>query len=157
MAFVGAPLSAAKKLQLRDHMEQERQLTPEGLAELRRRLEARRDALIRAKRAAEEIEYPDPESEEIARVSPEELERIDFPSGIIPEEEITDEVTEIDDAIVRMQAEQYGVCDRCGKEISFDRLEQFPYTRHCSNCARIMEKQKRDLEAEGHQVSDPEY
>lgn len=38
---------------------------------------------------------------------------------------------EIDDALRRMEADTYGVCEVCGEEIPFDRLEANPAARTC--------------------------
>ncbi len=45
-------------------------------------------------------------------------------------------LTEIDDALRRIEAGTYGVCERCGEMIEPERLEAIPYTTMCLECKR---------------------
>ena len=45
-------------------------------------------------------------------------------------------LTQIDDALRRMDAGTYGVCERCGERIDIDRLDALPYARLCLECKR---------------------
>jgi DnaK suppressor protein len=45
-------------------------------------------------------------------------------------------LTQIDDALRRMDAGSYGVCERCGEKIELERLEAIPYTTLCLECKR---------------------
>lgn len=45
-------------------------------------------------------------------------------------------LTQIDDALRRIDAGTYGVCERCGERIDLDRLEALPYARLCMDCKR---------------------
>lgn len=47
------------------------------------------------------------------------------------EERIEHEIAEIDDALERIEDGEYGKCQRCGKQISDQRLEILPATRYC--------------------------
>lgn len=47
-------------------------------------------------------------------------------------------LTQIDDALVRMEQGTYGVCQRCGEPIGLPRLEALPYATLC------LEDKKRD-------------
>lgn len=40
----------------------------------------------------------------------------------------------IEDALVRMRAGTFGVCETCKQPISRARLEAVPWTRHCRDC-----------------------
>lgn len=40
-------------------------------------------------------------------------------------------IDRIDRALSQMQNGKYGVCDECGKDIPFERLEVLPYTQYC--------------------------
>jgi len=42
-------------------------------------------------------------------------------------------------ALDRIENRTFGQCDRCGCEISKDRLEAIPFARQCIDCARITE------------------
>ncbi|WP_305783160.1 TraR/DksA family transcriptional regulator [Symbioplanes lichenis] len=44
-------------------------------------------------------------------------------------------VAEVDDALRRVDAGTYGVCERCGRPIGAERLEIRPFARHCIACA----------------------
>jgi DnaK suppressor protein len=47
---------------------------------------------------------------------------------------------ELDDAIRAAEKGEYGICERCGKEIDRERLKIFPETRLCVNCKNEMER-----------------
>jgi RNA polymerase-binding protein DksA len=50
-------------------------------------------------------------------------------------------IMRIDNALLRIQSGEYGMCLRCGCEIPIDRLRAIPYAEHCVNCAEdIVEK-----------------
>ena len=42
---------------------------------------------------------------------------------------------QIDEALARLEAGSYGVCEGCNREISYARLGARPYTPHCIACA----------------------
>lgn len=43
---------------------------------------------------------------------------------------------EIDDALARIAAGTYGLCERCGEPIPIARLEVIPYARLCMKCLK---------------------
>lgn len=45
----------------------------------------------------------------------------------------------IGDALARIDNGTYGLCDRCGQEITEERLEAFPYTTMCIDCKEDVE------------------
>lgn len=45
------------------------------------------------------------------------------------------ELRQVDDAIARMDAGDYGVCEGCGLPIPDGRLQVRPFARHCVACA----------------------
>ena len=47
------------------------------------------------------------------------------------EERLDYEISEIDDALKRIERGDYGKCEKCDKTISDDRLEILPATRYC--------------------------
>jgi DnaK suppressor protein len=51
------------------------------------------------------------------------------------------EIEEIDRALVKLEAGQYGRCEQCGKDISQSRLEAVPAATMCMACAKAREKQ----------------
>ena len=51
----------------------------------------------------------------------------------------------IEDALARMDAGTYGVCDACETDIAEARLEALPFTRLCVNCQAEREKEARSM------------
>ncbi|HZD70506.1 MAG TPA: TraR/DksA C4-type zinc finger protein [Actinomycetes bacterium] len=49
---------------------------------------------------------------------------------------LRDALHEVQDALQRMEAGTYGVCQRCGNPIPEERLEALPATRLCISCKR---------------------
>ena len=95
-------------------------------------------------RVLEEIELLRP------KVEGEEEEVINYypthpaDAGIEEEVKVTDtilldnlsrELREIEAALERIAEGTYGICEKCGKEISEGRLKLIPYTRFCRECA----------------------
>ena len=50
----------------------------------------------------------------------------------------SDELKAIDAALLRIEAGSFGVCVKCGDDISPERLEAVPYTPFCKTCAAAM-------------------
>jgi DnaK suppressor protein len=48
----------------------------------------------------------------------------------------TRQLEEVDDALLRLELGEYGVCEACGRRIELDRLEAVPSTRFCKEDAR---------------------
>ena len=44
-------------------------------------------------------------------------------------------ITEVDDALGRIDAGTYGRCEHCGRPIAADRLDARPFARRCIACA----------------------
>jgi len=111
--------------------------TPETLRlELQRRrrviLETSRraDAEIEALRAAER----DPEFEEGAQSEHEQ-----FTLSRLSETQ-RQEVRQIDAALARLEAGEYGICRDCEQEIDPRRLDALPYALFCTECAARRER-----------------
>jgi DnaK suppressor protein len=45
-------------------------------------------------------------------------------------------INSLEDALTRFDEGTYGICERCGKEISAQRLEAVPQARLCIDCAQ---------------------
>lgn len=56
------------------------------------------------------------------------------------EEDATRQLREVEEALGRIEADTYGTCEVCGKEIPEERLEAVPWTKLCIDDAR---KQQR--------------
>jgi RNA polymerase-binding transcription factor DksA len=48
-------------------------------------------------------------------------------------------LTEVNDALARIEQGTFGRCENCGREIPRERLEALPYARYCAPCARKMQ------------------
>src|SRR6266542_3409435 len=49
------------------------------------------------------------------------------------------ELDEIEDALIRLQAGSFGLCERCGRAISLARLRAMPAARTCIDCQQKAE------------------
>jgi DnaK suppressor protein len=49
------------------------------------------------------------------------------------------ELDEIEDAVVRLEAGSFGLCERCGQAIALARLRAIPAARYCLDCQRKTE------------------
>ena len=56
---------------------------------------------------------------------------------------------QIDDALHRIDTEEYGVCEECDGEIASGRLEAMPFSRLCVTCQSEFEQAQRTVQAEG--------
>jgi DnaK suppressor protein len=45
--------------------------------------------------------------------------------------------TKVEHALMRIEAGDYGLCERCGEPIPVARLEVLPYTTLCVDCSRL--------------------
>jgi DnaK suppressor protein len=46
----------------------------------------------------------------------------------------------IDEALLRIDEEEYGICEECDEDIPLGRLKAMPFTRHCVKCKSDLEK-----------------
>lgn len=46
----------------------------------------------------------------------------------------------IDEALLRIDEDEYGICEECDEEIPLGRLKAMPFTRHCVKCKSDLEK-----------------
>jgi RNA polymerase-binding transcription factor DksA len=51
-------------------------------------------------------------------------------------------LAEVDDALHRLDAGTFGVCENCGKAIPKGRLEAIPYARYCVPCTQALEAER---------------
>ena len=49
-------------------------------------------------------------------------------------------LTQIEEALLRIEDEEFGVCVNCGTEILLKRIEALPWVRYCINCQELQEK-----------------
>lgn len=46
----------------------------------------------------------------------------------------------IDEALGRIEDEEYGTCQNCGNDIMPKRLQAIPWARYCLNCQELVER-----------------
>lgn len=94
-------------------------------------LKARRDALQgRLHQIEEELDAPAPkdwEEQAVEREDDEVKESLGS-AGLT-------ELRAIDAALARIEAGTFGICAKCGEDISEERLEAVPHAALCRNCA----------------------
>lgn len=98
---------------------------------IKKSLESRRDVLMqrisRVKTGMTAEHSPDWSEQAQERQNDEVLEAIG--------NESRNELTQINQALERMESGDYTRCSNCGEDISLKRLEAVPYTHLCINCA----------------------
>ena len=56
--------------------------------------------------------------------------------------DLQDILNQTNEALGRMDDGSFGTCLRCGKPIGRERLEAFPYVRHCIECQTLLEREQ---------------
>lgn len=56
------------------------------------------------------------------------------------------QLTEVDEALLRIEDEEYGACLNCEKPINPKRLQAIPWARFCLDCQELLEKGLLDEE-----------
>lgn len=125
--------------------------TKEQLRSFREKLEQRRHDLAKVEQALEDEALLDLAEERTGEISKIRMHAADLGTEEIEREVALhlaeDEIAElqsIDEALAKIQNLTYGVCQDCGCEIPFARLEVLPYTRFCAGCQNKMEKSDRE-------------
>jgi DnaK suppressor protein len=74
----------------------------------------------------------------------EEAQKTDL-AGLFDQMEERDrqELENIEHALLKMANATYGICEKCHKPISLERLKIFPAVRLCRNCASQMEEKQK--------------
>lgn len=70
-----------------------------------------------------------------------ELSSDSFTAGMIANHQI-EELNQINDAITRIDTDNYGDCDMCGVKIPIGRLKAKPFARYCTECREVYEKEQ---------------
>ena len=111
---------------------------PGRLERLRRRLDDERNVLARriadAQRAADVT--PEPGEDDMGAASEIVEEALSFGTRL------TERQHAIDDALLRLERGEYGVCEVCGNPIEPERLEAEPTARLCEDDARRADRRQ---------------
>ncbi|MBC7242246.1 MAG: TraR/DksA C4-type zinc finger protein [Anaerolineae bacterium] len=99
---------------MRERLETERQQVLEEIAELDRRLEVKPDYSLGAGDPA--------------------VYQWEF--NLALRQQAQDKLEEIEDALRRLDEGRYGICEKCGGKIEWERLDLLPTTRFCATCAQ---------------------
>ncbi len=51
-------------------------------------------------------------------------------------------IKKINKALDKLDHNQYGICEKCGKEINIERLEIRPVTEYCIKCKELLEQEE---------------
>ena len=60
--------------------------------------------------------------------------------GLLLGDREREKVHAIDEALLRIEEEEYGICEECEEEIPLGRLKAMPFARHCVKCKSDLEK-----------------
>jgi len=60
--------------------------------------------------------------------------------GLLLGDREREKVHNIDEALLRIDDGDYGICEECDEEIPLGRLKAMPFTRHCVKCKSDLEK-----------------
>lgn len=106
------------------------------LNQVKERLIAERDVLF-SKLAGNDLSVDDTETPD-----PVDLAVRNYSKNVIlaVSENESRQLQLIDEALQRIDDEEYGVCQNCNKEIQPKRLEAIPWARYCLSCQELVEK-----------------
>ena len=60
--------------------------------------------------------------------------------GLILSDREREKLRNIDDALIRIQEGEYGICEECGCDIPLGRLKVVPFAHYCVKCKEDIEK-----------------
>lgn len=60
--------------------------------------------------------------------------------GLLLGDREREKLRNIDDALLRITENEYGICEECEEEIPLGRLKAMPFARHCVKCKADIEK-----------------
>ena len=108
--------------------------------DIRRDLERQRAAILDE---VEEVLTNRPDLEAFPDVSDQASAEVDQNFSMRIRERERKLLKKIDDALERMNAATYGICERCGGDIPYKRLKARPVTTLCIECKTLEEQEER--------------
>lgn len=114
------------------------QLTREQLAELRKMLIAERDRLRSRRGRPPDEETVDEVRDTPERASAEERRGLELTLGTHERER----ASEVQAALLRIDAGTYGICEETGEPIPFERLRSEPTTRYTVEALELLERDR---------------
>jgi len=61
----------------------------------------------------------------------------EFGNQMAVAQEYKKRLADIDKALEKIEKKKYGICEKCGKEISLDVLEAAPESKLCKECKKL--------------------
>ena len=107
-----------------------------NLKEIKENLLAEREALITKLKgndlSVDDAETPDPVDLAVRNYSKNVM--------LAVSENESRQLTLIDEALLRIEDEEYGACQNCEKDINPKRLAAIPWARYCLDCQQLLEQ-----------------
>lgn len=117
-------------------------MTKSSLKEIKEKLLKERELLIQKLKSndlsVDDSETPDPVDLAVRNYSKNVM--------LAVSENESRQLTMIDEAVLRIDDEEYGECQNCGKDINQKRLAAIPWARYCLDCQELLEKGLLDEE-----------
>ena len=111
-------------------------MSKSNLKEIKERLLAERDLLIEKLKgndlSVDDSETPDPVDLAVRNYSKNVM--------LAVSENESKQLALIDEALLRIEDDEYGDCQNCEKEINPKRLAAIPWARYCLDCQELLEK-----------------
>ncbi|MBA2736754.1 MAG: TraR/DksA family transcriptional regulator [Pyrinomonadaceae bacterium] len=111
-------------------------MSESNLREIKEKLLAERETLINKLKgtalAMDDSETPDPVDLAVKNYSKNVM--------LAVSENESRQLALIDEALLRIDDEEYGACQNCEKEINPKRLAAIPWARYCLNCQQLLEQ-----------------
>ena len=112
------------------------------LKDLKKRLESERTLLIEKLKgndlSIDDSETPDPVDLAVRNYSKNVM--------LAVSENESRQLTEVDEALLRLEDDEYGNCQNCEKPINPKRLAAIPWARYCLDCQELVEQGLLDEE-----------
>ena len=111
-------------------------MSKSNLKEIKEKLLAERDLLIEKLKgndlSIDDAETPDPVDLAVRNYSKNVM--------LAVSENESKQLALIDEAILRIDDDEYGHCQNCEKEVNPKRLAAIPWARYCLDCQELLEK-----------------
>ncbi len=106
------------------------------LKDIKKKLLAERELLIEKLKgndlSVDESETPDPVDLAVRNYSKNVM--------LAVSENESKQLTLIDEALLRIEDNEYGLCQNCEEQINPKRLEAIPWARYCLDCQQLLEQ-----------------
>ena len=69
-------------------------------------------------------------------------ETVEFSNRLAVQQTLKEEIEEVEEALNKIKENKYGICEKCGKEISLDLLKIDPESKLCKDCKKAQNKRR---------------